>query len=186
MNEQALEQYLSFQYVPAPQTMFQGIYSLMPGSYLYAQEGRLMEHRYWEPDFQRASQPKGSQMTMTQTADSIEACIRKSMRLHRRSDVDIGICLSGGVDSNYLASFLPDKKSFTVGFLEGTAYDETSQVRKNTSCLSGIHKEYSITRQIWAVWMFLIWYDMYLQDGKQTKHFANGIKPRKHGKESIS
>ena len=49
LNEEALEQYLSFQYSALPETFFKGIYKLLPGSYLTYENRRLEIHTYYDP-----------------------------------------------------------------------------------------------------------------------------------------
>lgn len=122
VNEEALEQYLSFQYSALPETFFKGIYQLPPGHYLVYKNGKLSVVRYFQPDLQPLSCKR-----WTSLSDDIEDTVYHSIQRHLVSDVEVGSFLSGGVDSSLIAAMSGCSKTFTVGFAdEGVLYDETS------------------------------------------------------------
>lgn len=126
VNEEALEQYLSFQYSVLPETFFQGIYQLLPGHYLVYKDQRLQVVRYFKPELLPAR--KGRQKEKVR---EVQQVIKQSVERHLVSDVKVGSFLSGGVDSGFLASVSGCDETFTVGFRnEGSMYDETVFARK--------------------------------------------------------
>lgn len=120
LNRQALDGYLSFQYVVPPETLFKGVYCLPPAHYMWVKEGNLSTHRYWEPKFN-----PDPGITLEQAVDQIDKVFTESVQAHRISDVEVGCFLSSGVDSSWVASYFGGQKAFTVGFDNGSHYNET-------------------------------------------------------------
>jgi asparagine synthase (glutamine-hydrolysing) len=123
-NFHAIEQYLTYQFVPSPLTAFDGITRLMPGEYLTCDlKGNVETHQYWEI----------SPSTKTIAGhDEIEAQLlqhlRESVRLRMISDVPVGAFLSGGIDSAAIVAMMAQEshkpiKTFSIGF-EDEEYNE--------------------------------------------------------------
>ena len=121
LNHRALEHYLSFQYSPGPETFFKNVYKLPPAHYFEYQDGKLALTRYWLPEF-HAEEGK----TLDYWVDEIEKVFDDSVEAHKVSDVEVGSFLSSGVDSSYVACSAHVDKTFTVGFDNGTKYNEIS------------------------------------------------------------
>ncbi|MFQ5425273.1 MAG: asparagine synthase (glutamine-hydrolyzing) [Phycisphaerae bacterium] len=125
----ALRQYLRWKYVPAPLTIFEHLYKLLPGTLLRAvrdDEQRRVDietHRYWRRSYD------GEKVTDEAAAlDALDQKLRSAVESHLVSDVEVGTLLSGGVDSSLitaLASILTGGgvKTFSVGFAE-TGFDQ--------------------------------------------------------------
>ena len=118
-NDSALDHYLSFQYSVPRETFFKNVYCLPPAHYLWFRDGQVTEHRYWEPRFE-----PDEGMTLDQAVESIDNAFTDSVEAHRISDVEVGCFLSGGVDSSFVASYFGGQKAFTVGFDNGSHYNE--------------------------------------------------------------
>ncbi|MGN0159798.1 MAG: asparagine synthase (glutamine-hydrolyzing) [Lachnospiraceae bacterium] len=111
MNENALENYLTFQYSVLPETFFKGIFKLMPAHYFIFKDGKMEITRYWEPKFEA-----DENVTMEELVDKIDDVMQDSVKSHKISDVEVGSFLSSGVDSSYVAASFHGDKTFTVGF----------------------------------------------------------------------
>ena len=118
-NDSALDHYLSFQYSVPREPFFKNVYCLPPAHYLWFRDGQVTEHRYWEPRFE-----PDEGMTLDQAVESIDNAFTDSVEAHRISDVEVGCFLSGGVDSSFVASYFGGQKAFTVGFDNGSHYNE--------------------------------------------------------------
>jgi len=131
LNEEALAQYLCFQFSALPETFFKGVFKLLPGHYLRVRDDAPLQCvRYWRPGFR----PDASR-SAEETVGLIEAAMRESVRYHNVADVEVGSFLLSGIDSSYLAACLarenPDIKTFTVGFAEYEGErDEVSWARE--------------------------------------------------------
>lgn len=120
-NEQALDNYLSFQYSVPRETFFKNVFCLQPAHYLWFRDGEVSEHRYWDPAFH-----PDENMTLDEAVASIDKVFTDSVEAHRISDVEVGCFLSSGVDSSYVASYFKGQKAFTVGFDNGQHYNESN------------------------------------------------------------
>lgn len=120
-NKKALDNYLSFQYCPPPETFFEGIYCLLPGHYLWFKDGKIKIARYFQPNFS-----PNEKLTLDEAINKIESVFEDSVNAHKISDVEVGCFLSSGVDSSYVSTFFPGQKAFTVGFDFGERYNEIS------------------------------------------------------------
>lgn len=115
MDYEALQHYLTYQYVPEPFTMSEGIKKLEPGCYFTKKIGEPIKiSHYWKTTFQPI---KKSETAFTKEVRDV---IIDSVNMHMRSDVPVGSFLSGGIDSSLIASiakqFHPSIKTFSVGF----------------------------------------------------------------------
>lgn len=118
LNEQALDQYLCFQFSALPETFFRGIFKLPAAHWMTVDlAGRTEMGRYWEPTF--LADPT---LTLAEAEDRIAEAVAESVHAHAQADVPVGSLLSGGVDSSYLATRLKQEddqaRTFSVGFEE--------------------------------------------------------------------
>jgi asparagine synthase (glutamine-hydrolysing) len=118
LNQEGLNNFLSLKYVPAPQTMFEGIHALPPGYVLICDENGVKVRRYWDLSF---TNHRNGHLREETYAEQLEALLRESVKLHLTSDVPFGAFLSGGVDSStivaLMSQFLSEPvKTYSVGF----------------------------------------------------------------------
>lgn len=125
LNERALESYLSFQYSPGNETFFKNVWKLPPAHYFFYHDGKMDISRYWIPNFS-AEEDK----PLDYWVDEIEKAFDDSIQAHKIADVEVGSFLSSGVDSSYVACSANVDKTFTVGFDNGTKYNETGYAKE--------------------------------------------------------
>lgn len=119
-NEEALGNYLSFQFVPTNETFFKGVFCLQPGHYFTYENGGMEITRYFEPNF-----TGDTDKTFDEIVDEVEKTMIESVAAHKISDVEVGSYLSSGVDSSYMAYLGQVDRTFTVGFGE----EQYSEIR---------------------------------------------------------
>ena len=125
VNEKAMELYLAFQYSVLEETFFKGIYRLNPGHFLVYENGKTKIQRYFVPNLEP------EKMDDAEAEAKLEKVLKESIKRHHVSDVEVGGFLSGGIDSNYLATGLEKGKTFTVGFGgEDNWYSEISHAEE--------------------------------------------------------
>ena len=119
LSEEALYHYLSFLTVPAPNTMFEGIKKLPPGTWLRVDaDGRMEERRYWDVlDHTAPLKGESDEAISARVLD----LLRTSVRLRKVSDVPVGVFLSGGIDSSTNAALFSQGErrpvsTFTIGY----------------------------------------------------------------------
>ncbi|WP_115734110.1 asparagine synthase (glutamine-hydrolyzing) [Aminobacter aminovorans] len=126
INLEALDLYLSLGYIPAPFTIYKGISRLPAASFAKAHGGAVQVHRYW--DLAKSGEPY--QGTYEDAKDELEERLEQAVAIRLRSDVPIGVFLSGGVDSSLITALcIRQSKSkiqtFCVGF-KRSAFDESA------------------------------------------------------------
>jgi len=145
----ALSQYLTFEYVPSPRTIFEGVWKLPPGHTLILENGSLTVRPYW--DFQLEQSERESQRSEAAYVEELRETLKEAVRRELISDVPVGVLLSGGIDSTGVASFMcelyPGRvQSFSIGF-EDPSFDETRYARLAASHLGTEHHETTLTSQ---------------------------------------
>jgi asparagine synthase (glutamine-hydrolysing) len=125
-----LDDFLTLGYVPAPRTIASGISKLPAGALLLADDGGSVEvRRYWSIAQGRAE----FEGTYEQAVDALEEKLQDAVRIRLRSDVPLGVFLSGGVDSSLVAALAARESAgrlqmFSIGFDEAR-FDETAAAR---------------------------------------------------------
>ncbi|MCZ8517494.1 asparagine synthase (glutamine-hydrolyzing) [Paenibacillus filicis] len=143
INSESLLNYLTFQYVPEPSTMFRGIHKLPPGHYVtVSYDGDMSIRRYWDPMLAPEERP------FEECVEQIRETLRDSVVHHMQSDVERGCFLSSGIDSTAIAAHMRSIepiRTFSVGF-EG-ANNETVIARQTAQALDTEHYDKIITRE---------------------------------------
>lgn len=144
VNELALFHYLTFITTPPPQTLFNGILKIAPGTWLKIdQTGKISEMRYWDVlDHTDIRDQKSEE----QTAEMILSALRESVRLRKVSDVPVGIFLSGGLDSSLNAVLFSEGerekvKTFSIGY-EGDYASYRNEFEYSRLVAGHIHSDY--------------------------------------------
>ncbi|GAB7386602.1 asparagine synthase (glutamine-hydrolyzing) [Bacillaceae bacterium] len=138
VNPTAFYHYLTFQYVPDPETMFKGIRKLTPGHQFVVKDDRLTIEPYWQVEFQ----PDESK-PLAYFVERTREVLRESVDKHRISDVPRGAFLSSGVDSSSIVALLRQfehVKTFSVGF-DIPGYSELHYARQTAKYLGTEHYE---------------------------------------------
>ena len=121
VNHQALYDYLGFEFVPAPETMFAGISKLPAGHLLVWENGQASVRRYWDLSFRPAAPMPRFEEAVEQLREHLDTAVKS----HLVSDVPLGVFLSGGLDSSCLVALMRRHisgplKTFTIGYEDKT------------------------------------------------------------------
>ena len=140
-----IDAYMEFGYVPGDETLHKGIRRLLPGHTLTWRDNRLTVSPYWNLDFSG----QADQGIATHSA-KIGDLLKDSIHLHLRSDVPLGVFLSGGLDSSAVVALLTPGasrgiKTFSVAYDFGPDYDETPYAREISAAFSTDHHEIRVT-----------------------------------------
>nr|MDQ3041482.1 asparagine synthase (glutamine-hydrolyzing) [Acidobacteriota bacterium] len=141
INTDALRSYLSFDYVPAPASIYKNIYKLPAAHFLTLENGQVKTRRYWNLTFHG----NGNVPTIEKAADDLRELLADAVRMRLVADVPLGILLSGGVDSSTVAAFATQfstekVKTFSIGF-EEDSFDESKFARQVAKHLGTEHYE---------------------------------------------
>jgi asparagine synthase (glutamine-hydrolysing) len=165
ISKQAVSEYIRFQNVPAPLSIYKDIYKLMPGAYIsidsdfalsrnynpYKKSNSIlgMVHYFWSL---KEAAYKGSKNPINDKNMAIEALHSKlieSVKLQTLSDVPVGAFLSGGIDSSTIVALMQSQSmekinTFTIGF-EDPGFDESQQAATVAQHLGTNHNELFVT-----------------------------------------
>ncbi|HVK09910.1 MAG TPA: asparagine synthase (glutamine-hydrolyzing), partial [Gemmataceae bacterium] len=133
-----LPEYLRLGYIPAPRSIYRGIFKLPPGTILTAPGGA--PEPYWSPG-------PGAPFTGSEedAADRLDGLLRAAVRGQLAADVPLGALLSGGTDSSLVVAMMQAEarrpvQTFTVGFAE-RSHDESAHARAVARHLGTEHTE---------------------------------------------
>jgi asparagine synthase (glutamine-hydrolysing) len=134
----SLGQFLSWEYVPAPRTLFKGIHKLEPGTMLLLDLGDESSRSiaWWDvppPPVNAGSRPHG------EYEELVDQKLRECVQRQLVSDVPLGTFLSGGVDSSLVVSGMGEARAFSIGF-EDRSYDESPWARRVAGHLGISHR----------------------------------------------
>ena len=149
VDETALFHYLSFLATPGPETLFDGIRKVAPGSWIcVSADGAITGQRYWDVwDDVRAITRDGEDSI----AERVLAELRTAVTLRKVSDVPVGVFLSGGIDSSTNAALFSEGepspvKTFSIGYADSyrSYRDELPYARAMAARVGAQHHEYVI------------------------------------------
>ncbi|NQT51210.1 asparagine synthase (glutamine-hydrolyzing), partial [bacterium] len=111
---EALDDYLTYQYVPAPLTIYEGVRKLLPGHYLVASASETRVERYWAPPAETLDEAPAD------ASERLRARVAEAVRMRLVSDVPLGAFLSGGIDSSIIVGLMAAEmkepvKTFSIG-----------------------------------------------------------------------
>jgi asparagine synthase (glutamine-hydrolysing) len=139
-----LGNYLTFGHAIAPDTMFDGIYKLLPGHHLTYHDGHISIAKYWDI-------PATGQPTLTSLQDAIRQSrelVEDAVNSHMVADVPVGAFLSGGIDSATVVALMSRSagriKTFSLGF-EDDPRSELSSARILAQHFGTEHYEANVT-----------------------------------------
>lgn len=130
IDREALLARMAFQVPLSDRTLIEDVRSLPPGSLLTATADGAVETRPW---FERSFEPDEAR-SEEEWADELRTALERAVRISLRSDVPLGVTLSGGLDSSLVAAIAARESgerltAFTGYFEEGPQYDEREHAR---------------------------------------------------------
>ncbi|MGA7607406.1 MAG: asparagine synthase (glutamine-hydrolyzing) [Anaerolineales bacterium] len=141
---EAIDLYLSLQYVPEPRTVYKDVYKLPAAHTLVWEQGQAKVNRYWDYSYQ----PKltGNEDDL---AEELRVRLREAVKMRLISEVPLGAHLSGGLDSSIVVALMAELsdapvKTFSVGFQE-EEFSELPYARAVAQKYSTDHHEFTLT-----------------------------------------
>ncbi|MHB8628936.1 MAG: asparagine synthase (glutamine-hydrolyzing) [Aggregatilineales bacterium] len=147
LDETLLDTYMSFGFMVGQETLFKGIRRLAPGSALIIENHIIRELQHWTLDY--------TPLEAENYIGQIRSTLEEAVRIHLRSDVPLGLFLSGGIDSATLLALMSKSvpgriKTFTVGYVGGDYQDnELEAARQTALCFDSEHHELRLTAADW-------------------------------------
>ncbi|HMD32726.1 MAG TPA: asparagine synthase (glutamine-hydrolyzing), partial [Candidatus Acidoferrales bacterium] len=144
LRPSAIDDYLTYLYVPAPQTIFEGVEELPPAHWLRFSNGAIELRRYWQALPRPAGEAKKA------GAEELCALLDDAVRMRLVSDVPLGAFLSGGIDSSSIVALAARSqrepvRTFSLGFGAGEEhYTELEYARLVSGRYSTEHRELTV------------------------------------------
>jgi asparagine synthase (glutamine-hydrolysing) len=136
----ALYDYFSYNYIPAPLTIYKHVKKLMPGHYLTLGDGELKTVKYWDINPDNIIAGRSEEEWSRLVLETFE----QSVKSHLISDVPLGVLLSGGIDSSAIAAIMQklgiQARTFSIGFRE-KSYNELEYARLAAKQYNCLHNE---------------------------------------------
>jgi asparagine synthase (glutamine-hydrolysing) len=154
IDRNILALYMRFNYVPAPHSIYEGIFKLQAGHILTvgSAEAAPVSAPFWSAvETARAGVHSRIQGSDREVVDQLEEKLQEAVRLRMIADVPLGAFLSGGIDSTTVVALMQSLsgrpvKTFTIGFHE-EAYNEATHAKKIAAHLGTEHTELYLTPQ---------------------------------------
>jgi len=156
VDPHAIADYLTYQYVPSPGSIWTGVRKLPAGHSLIADREGTRVERYWRL-------PSGVRSTLTPTGaiEGLRDVLREAVRIRLMSDVPLGAFLSGGIDSSAIVALMTQVsgervRTFSIGF-EEAEYSELSHASDVARHLGTEHTELIVRPQALELLPKLVW-----------------------------
>jgi len=143
INKEALHEYLSLGYIPAPLTIYKDVFKLLPAHTMILKDGEISLKQYWELDY-------GRKLVISEE-DAQKELLRvltEAVKIRLHSDVPLGAFLSGGIDSSTVVALMSklshkSVETFSIGF-EESLYNELPYARALAQRYNTSHHEFVI------------------------------------------
>ncbi|WP_302080902.1 asparagine synthase (glutamine-hydrolyzing) [Salinibaculum rarum] len=142
LDDSAVRNYFTLRYWPWPQSPFDGVRKVPPGTSLLITENETEEHRYWD----LSSNPRTG--SINRHATDLREMLSASVERRLMSDVPLGAFLSGGLDSSSIVALISEMRdepldTFSIGF-EDDAFDESDHARHVAEYFGTNHHEITV------------------------------------------
>ncbi len=143
----ALDQFLTYEYIIAPRTIFADIRKLPAGHFLRSRNGGVTIERYWD-----AARVPVRSWTEADAVDALRDALRRAVASQMMGDVPVAAFLSGGIDSSAVVAFMVEAaqatgasvNTFSMGFADGS-YNELPYAREVAEHFGTAHREGTVT-----------------------------------------
>jgi asparagine synthase (glutamine-hydrolysing) len=143
MDPGAVDLYLTYQYIPHPHSIYQGIHKLPPGHFAVFENGQVKVESFWKVDWS-----KEISIDQATASQKLKELLLDSIRIRLRSDVPLGAFLSGGIDSSLVVAIAQQQlqtpiRTFSIGFSESD-FDETRYAKMVADHVGTKHERFEV------------------------------------------
>jgi len=143
INYNAVDYYLTFGYIPAPLTIYNNVFKLLPGHRLILRDNKINVAQYWRLDYSQKIN-----ISENEAAQETLRLLKEAVKIRLYSDVSLGAFLSGGIDSSTVVALMSELSgrrvnTFSIGFEEGD-YNELKYARNIAEKFATEHHEFIV------------------------------------------
>ena len=144
----ALDRYLTYGYIPHPDTILEGIHKLPPAHLAIWRDGNLQLQRYWEPDWNLEENHSEAD-----DVDNLRGLLSEAVREQMVAEVPLGAFLSGGIDSTIIVGLMSRHssrpvKTFSIGF-DDPKFDESGYAELAAKHIGTEHHAFKVEANAW-------------------------------------
>lgn len=179
-----LANYLSYGYIPAPETAFKHIHALLPAHILKHSQGDIRSHCYWDiPHITNESTPSD---TISHYVEMVRDALYEATELRMIADVPLGAFLSGGLDSSLIVALMQKMsnqqvKTFSIGFSGDDSFDESPYAQEVADYLQTEHIAFRVDPKAMDLLEKLVWHhDQPFADSSAIPTFLVSQLTREH------
>ncbi len=187
LRPEAIPPYLTFGYVPTPDTFFEGVRSVPPGHVLIVEPGREPRLEcYWKPPIACLDGERQLDLSLGEAAREVRSRLEAAVRRRLISDVPLGAFLSGGIDSSTVVGIMAREldrpvETFTIGFEDSDGYDERHFARLAAGKHATEHHEFVVQPDAVDLVERLVWHhDQPFGDSSAIPTFLLSEVTRRH------
>ena len=157
INYASLDKLLTFNFVPPPSTLFEGINHLPPGTFAEINNQKIVIKNWWSFENNiKQSYKKLTKSFFNEKKSNLEFLLKDSIKIRMRSDAPFGAFLSGGIDSSTVVGLMneikkDEIKTFSIGFNE-KFFDETEYALEASKRFNTKHFYKKINPNIMKEW----------------------------------
>ena len=180
INPIALDEYLVYCYVPAPNTLFKNVMKLPAAHILIYEAGQINTKCYWELSFTPTCQDDEAT-----AIERTRALLKEAVQIRLMSEVPLGAFLSGGVDSSIVVGLMSSMmsqpvKTFSIGFAEED-FSELPYARQVARYFGTEHQEFFVRPELISILPQLVWaYDEPFGDASMLPTYYVSKLAREH------
>ena len=180
INPIALDEYLVYCYVPAPNTLFKDVMKLPAAHILIYEAGQINTKCYWELSFTPTCQDDEAT-----AIERTRALLKEAVQIRLMSEVPLGAFLSGGVDSSIVVGLMSSMmsqpvKTFSIGFAEED-FSELPYARQVARYFGTEHQEFFVRPELISILPQLVWaYDEPFGDASMLPTYYVSKLAREH------
>ncbi len=151
VRQDVVSRYLYQQYINAPDSIFENVYKLEPGSILHYKNGSVKTWKYWDIKTVYHKMQESPITDYEQARAELKELLKKSVSARMIADVPLGAFLSGGYDSSLITAIAQEHakepvKTFSIGFHE-EKYNEAKYASKVAEYLGTKHTELYVSEK---------------------------------------
>jgi len=155
VDEESLDLYMTYGYIPGESTIFAGVKKLPPAGVLTFSDGETSLRRFWQPEYVPKNEAREAEL-----AEALAETLDRAVTRHLVADVPVASFLSGGADSTIVTSLAaaksPGMESFSLGW-EGVG-DEREFARKAAARAGTLHHEFATRPEAARMLPRLLWH----------------------------
>jgi len=178
---EAIDLFLTYQYIPSPKTIFKNIKSLLPAHILTCDKnGDIETKEYWNLDF-----TKKTDLSFDNACTETKNLLMEATKLRMISDVPLGAFLSGGVDSSIVVGLMSQLssqpvKTFSIGFEEAD-FSELTYAKIVANHFKTDHHEFIVKPNFIEILPKLVWhYGQPFADSSALPSYFVANETKKH------